>query len=136
MVRSESELEYGYIDDNGRFIRTDEAGNVIPSEPGKFDEAGNFKPEGSDGYYDTEGIKHPDLEKDTGGKYDEKETSTQKVRMGILTVKEHGTLAQVKVVEKLDITIQKEISFLMMVLAIMIRKGYSIRPQERTLKNR
>ena len=69
---SESELEYGYIDDNGRFIRTDEAGNVIPSEPGKFDEAGNFKPEGSDGYYDTEGIKHPDLEKDTGGKYDEK----------------------------------------------------------------
>ena len=55
----------GFYDDSGNFISVDKDGNILPSESGEFDEDGNFKPSGEDGYFDPDGIHHPEDE-DTG----------------------------------------------------------------------
>lgn len=58
-----TDVQNGYYDDEGTFIKTDSNGNPIPSVPGKFDASGNFKPDDVDGYYDPDGIFHPLFEK-------------------------------------------------------------------------
>ena len=54
------EVAEGFYDDAGNFIEVDSSGNIIPSEEGSFDEDGNFTPEDGTGYYDVDGIWHPE----------------------------------------------------------------------------